>query len=79
MTHVADRFCLNTRDSLNTGEDRVFTIVWREGFVFKRVIKGGPVNNPKQERALLVCPGDFITDTLAGTVSTSTKAVSPVK
>jgi hypothetical protein len=30
------------------------------------VIKGGPINNPKQERAFLVCPGDFIVDTLIG-------------
>ena len=79
MTHVADRFCLNTRNSLDIGEDRVFTIVWREGLVFKRVIGGGPVSNPKQERALLVCPGDFLIDTLTGTVNTSTKAVSPIK
>jgi hypothetical protein len=32
--------------------------------VFKRVIKGGSINNPKQERAFLVCPFDFIVDTL---------------
>src|SRR5207245_1936402 len=79
MTHVADRFCLNTRNSLDIGEDRVFTIVWREGLVFKRVIGGGHVSNAKQERALLVCPGDFLIDTLTVTVNTSTKAVSPIK
>ena len=63
---VADRFCLNRRESLETGDDRVFAIVWRAGRVFKRVIKGGPVNNPKQERGLLICPGSFIVDTLTG-------------
>ena len=63
---VADRFCLNRRESLETGDDRVFAIVWRAGRVFKRVIKGGPVNNPKQERGLLICPGNFIVDTLTG-------------
>lgn len=79
MTQAADRFCLNTRDSLDVGEDRVFAIVWREGRVFKRIIKGGPINNPKQQRALLVCPGDFILDTLTGAVGTSVKALSPIK
>lgn len=63
---VADRFCLNRRESLETGDDRVFAIVWRNGHVFKRVIKGGPVINPKQERGFLICPGDFIIDTLTG-------------
>ena len=63
---VADRFCLNRRESLETGDDRVFAIVWRNGRVFKRVIKGGPVNNPKQERGLLICPGNFLIDTLSG-------------
>jgi hypothetical protein len=63
---VADRFCLNRRESLETGDDRVFAIVWRNGHVFKRVIKGGPVNNPKQERGFLICPGNFIIDTLTG-------------
>jgi hypothetical protein len=63
---VADRFCLNRRESLETGDDRVFAIVWRNGHVFKRIIKGGPINNPKQERAFLVCPGDFIIETVKG-------------
>jgi hypothetical protein len=66
VKHVADRFCLNRKESLETGDDRVFAIVWRGGRVFKRVIKGGPVNNPKQERGLLICPGNFIVDALTG-------------
>ena len=66
LKSVADRFCLNRRESLETGDDRVFAIVWRGGHVFKRVIKGGPVSNPKQERGLLICPGNFILDTLTG-------------
>jgi hypothetical protein len=66
MKNVADRFCLNRRESLETGDDRIFAIVWRGGHVFKRVIKGGPVSNPKQERGLLICPGNFILDTLTG-------------
>jgi hypothetical protein len=66
MKNVVDRFCLNRRDSLELGDDRTFAIVWRNGHVFKRVIKGGPINNPKQERGFLVCPGDFIVDTVKG-------------
>jgi hypothetical protein len=66
VKNVADRFCLNRRESLETGDDRVFAIVWRGGRVFKRVIKGGPVNNPKQERGFLLCPGNFILDTVTG-------------
>jgi hypothetical protein len=66
IKNVGDRFCLNRRESLETGDDRVFAIVWRNGRVFKRVIKGGPVNNPKQERGLLICPGEFIMETVSG-------------
>jgi hypothetical protein len=66
IKHVVDRFCLNRRDSHELGDARTFAIVWRAGHVFKRIIKGGPINNPKQERALLVCPGDFIIDTVKG-------------
>src|SRR2546430_12052604 len=33
-------FCVNNRESIEIGEDRVFTILWREGRVLKRVIKG---------------------------------------
>lgn len=66
VKQVADRFCLNRKESLETGDDRVFAIVWRGGRVFKRVIKGGPVSNPRQERGLLICPGNFIVDTLTG-------------
>lgn len=66
LKNVTDRFCLNRRESLETGDDRVFAIVWRGGHVFKRVIKGGPVSNPKQERGLLICPANFILDTVTG-------------
>ena len=66
VKQVVDRFCLNRRDSQELGDARTFAIVFRNGHVFKRVIKGGPINNPKQERAFLVCPGDFIIDTVKG-------------
>jgi hypothetical protein len=73
---VVDRFCLNRRDSHDLGDARTFAIVWRHGRVFKRVIKGGPINNPRQERAFLVCPGDFIVDTVKGVGSKAVGAIS---
>jgi hypothetical protein len=79
MKHVVDRFCLNRRESLDLGDDRVFAIVWREGRVLKRVIKGGPIANPKQERGFLICPGEFIVDTVSGTAGSAVKALSPIK
>ena len=79
MKHVVDRFCLNRRESLEIGDDRVFAIVWREGRVLKRVIKGGPIANPKQERGFLICPGEFIVDTVSGTAGSAVKALSPIK
>jgi len=79
MIYMADRVCINNRESLEIGEDRTFTILWRDGHVYKRIIKGGPIDNPKQERAILVCPGTFILDVLTGQVSNAAKAVSPVK
>jgi hypothetical protein len=66
VKQVVDRFCLNRRDSHELGDARTFAIVWRNGHVFKRIIKGGPINNPKQERGFLVCPGDFIVETVKG-------------
>src|SRR5438034_800405 len=47
-------------------EVRVCTILWREARVLKRVIKGGPINNPKRERGLLLCPSGFLVDTVSG-------------
>jgi hypothetical protein len=79
MTSVADRVCINSRDSLEVGEDRIFTILWRQGRVFKRVIKGGPVNNPRQERALLICPGNFILELLTGGINSTVKSFHPIR
>jgi len=61
-----DRYCINTRNSLELGDDYKFVIVWRGEHVLKRVIKGGPVNNPKQDYAILLCVADFIGDTAKG-------------
>jgi hypothetical protein len=77
MKQVVDRFCLNNRDALEVGDDRVFAIVWRGGYVFKRVIKGGPVLNPKTERGFLLCPGTFLIDTVSGTAVSATKLFIP--
>jgi hypothetical protein len=79
LTYVADRVCVNSRDSLDVGEDRTFTILWREGRVLKRIIKGGPVNNPKQERALLICPGSFLSDLLTGGISSGLRSLYPAR
>jgi hypothetical protein len=77
MKQVVDRFCLNRRESHDIGDDRTFTIVWRNGRVLKRVIKGGPIDNPKQERGLLICPGDFIIETVKGTANSAMKVIAP--
>ncbi|MGH7279591.1 MAG: hypothetical protein ACREJG_13030 [Candidatus Rokuibacteriota bacterium] len=77
MKHASDRFCINARDNHDIGDDRVFAIVWREGHVFKRVIKGGPINNAKTERSFLLCPGDFVVETLTGGVTRTVNTFYP--
>ena len=79
MRNVTDRFCLNSRDSHDLGDDRTFAIVWRNGHVYKRVIKGGPVDNPKQEKGFLLCPSTFIMDTVTGGLSTAARGMAGVK
>ena len=78
VKNVVDRFCLNRRDSHELGDARTFSIVWRSGHVFKRIIKGGPINNPKQERGFLVCPGEFIVDTVKGVGGRAAGAFIPI-
>lgn len=78
LTRIEDRFCLNTRNALDRGDDRVFAIVWRGGRVLRRVIKGGPVHNPRREHAFLLCPGSFLADVLTGGARRATgELVSP--
>jgi hypothetical protein len=48
------------------------------GHVFKRIIKGGPINNPKQERGFLVYPGDFIIDTVKNVGGRAAGALIPI-
>jgi len=75
---VTDRLCVNNRATLETGDERTFAILWRNGHVFKRVIKGGPVLNPKQERAFLLCPSSFIFDTVTGAGSKAATGLMPI-
>ena len=72
---MSDRFCLNRQESIEIGDDRTFSILWRDGHVIKRVVKGGPVNNPKEERGFLVCPSKFIHDTVTGRASAAIGAL----
>ncbi|HET7340024.1 MAG TPA: hypothetical protein VFL90_01075 [Methylomirabilota bacterium] len=79
LRSVTDRFCINSRDSRDMGDDRTFVIVWRNGHVYKRVIKGGPIDNPKQEKGFLICPSTFIVDTVTGGLSTAARGMAGVK
>jgi len=79
LRSVTDRFCFNSRDSHDLGDDRTFAIVWRAGHVYKRVIKGGPIDNPKQEKGFLICPSTFIIDTVSGGLSTAARGAAGVK
>src|SRR5438094_541357 len=79
LRSITDRFCVNSRDSHDMGDDRTFAIVWRNGHVYKRVIKGGPIDNPKQEKGFLICPSTFIVDTVTGGLSTAARGMAGVK
>lgn len=57
---VMDRICINTRNKFVRSNTYTFVIVWRDGHVLRRVIKGGSLNNPSSENAFLLCPGDAI-------------------
>ena len=70
---IKDRFCVNTRNSLDIGDDYQLVIVWRDGHVFKRVVKGGPINNPKQEYAILLCPGELLSPAISSGISGAAK------
>lgn len=61
---TSDRFYINTKNSLDKGDDYKFVILYRNGRVFKRITKGGPINNPKQEKGFLLGPGDLMIDTV---------------
>jgi hypothetical protein len=66
VLRVTDRICVNTHESHEFGDERTFAIVWKDGRVFKRVIKGGPIDRPRRERALLLCPTRLIGGAVQG-------------
>lgn len=61
---VIDVICINTRNELVEGNTYTFVIVWRDGHVLRRVIKGGSMNNLSSEHAILLCPADAIGGTV---------------
>lgn len=77
LKKVVDRVCINNDESLEIGVDYSFVIVWRGDHVFRRVIKGGPINNPKKKSAFLTCPAGFIGDLLRGGVGRGINAIIP--
>src|SRR3989442_5920707 len=60
VMRVTDRYCLNNRETLDTGDERTFSILWRARPVVQRVLKGGPLPEPKPGHAFLPCPGELI-------------------
>ena len=77
MHGVIDRICLNRRDSLKIGYEYEFIIVWQRDHVYKRVIKGGPINNPKSEKGILVCIVDDLGEFLKGGVQKGMNILIP--
>lgn len=75
LKRIVDRFCINNDESLETGSDYSFVIVWKGDYVLSRVIKGGKVHNPKKTSSFLQCPGGFIGDTIKGTLGSATKSI----
>lgn len=66
---VADRIYINIKNASTTGPDYKFVITFKDGHVFRRVIKGGPQNTVTQEKAFLLGPGGFVGDILSGGVN----------
>lgn len=77
LKKVTDRICINNDESLEIGNDYSFVIVWRGDHVLSRLIKGGPINNPKKESALLKCPAGFIGDLFRSGVSRGVNMLVP--
>lgn len=77
VLHVIDRICINTRNTLVNGDTYTFIIVWRDGHVLRRVIKGGSINHPSSEHAFLLCPGDAIAGGMGKGAEIGLKSVIP--
>lgn len=77
VLHVIDRICINTRNTLVRGDTYTFIIVWRDGRVLRRVIKGGSINHPSSEHAIFLCPGDAIAGGMGKGAEIGLKSVIP--
>lgn len=75
--HVIDRICINTRNAVEKGDVYTFVIVWRDGHVLRRVIKGGSIDHPSSEHAFLLCPGDAIAGGISKGAEIGLKSVIP--
>lgn len=69
LKRISDRIYINTKNSNEKGDIYTFVIVWRDGLVLRRIIKGGAVDNPASEWGLLLGPGEV----LGGGLSTGAK------
>lgn len=77
VLRVIDRICINTRNMLEKGDTYTFVIVWRDGHVLRRVIKGGSINHPSSEHAIFLCPGDAIAGGMGKGAEIGLKSVIP--
>ena len=66
---VVDRIYINTKNASTTGPNYIFVITFKDGNVFRRVIKGGSLNTITKEKAFLLGPGGFVGDLLKGGVN----------
>lgn len=77
MLGVVDRICINTRNKLEKGNVYTFVIVWRDGNVLRRIIKGGSIDHPTSEHAFMLCPGDALAGGIGKGAEIGIKAVIP--
>ena len=56
---VTDRIYINTKNASVVGPNYTFVITFKDGNVFRRVRKGGPLNTITKEKAFLLGPGGF--------------------
>lgn len=73
----SDYICLNKRNSLEEGYTYTFVIVWQGNHVVKRIIKDGPVYNPRQEEAIFLCVKDMVTGAASTAVRGATSGFAP--
>lgn len=66
---ISDRIFINTKNASTTGPDYKFVITFKDNYVFRRVIGGGPKNTVTQEKAFLLGPGKFVGDLVTGGIN----------